>query len=161
MPYGRQDVDFPGAQAGRGESIAEKPSFRNAFKSRRCLVPADGFYEWRKSARGKVPYLIRRPDSTPFAFAGLWEHWKGPSGAIDSYTILTTDANELMRPIHDRMPVIVDPSAFDAWLDPAWRDVEVLKRWLLPAPAESMTAYAVGSRVSNARNEGEDLIEPV
>jgi putative SOS response-associated peptidase YedK len=144
----------------RAETLAEKPSFKGAFRSRRCLVPADGFYEWRKIGGRKVPYLIRRPDGRPFAFAGLWEHWKGPSGAIDSCTIITTSPNELMRPIHDRMPVIVDDEAFDAWLDPGTPS-EALRELLRPAPDGRLVAFPVSTRVNSPSNDDPSLQDVV
>lgn len=151
----------------RAETVAEKPSFRSSFERHRCLIPANGFYEWQAVEEGgrtrKQPWYIRpRQDGEFFAMAGLLAAWKSPEGRdVVSTCVITTGPNEVMAPIHDRMPVLLAPEQFDAWLDPAWRDVEALKRWLLPAPAVSMTAVAVSSRVSNARNEGEDLIEPL
>jgi putative SOS response-associated peptidase YedK len=151
----------------RAETVAEKPSFRSSFERHRCLIPANGFYEWQAVEEGgrtrKQPWYIRpREEGEFFAMAGLLAAWKSPEGQdIVSTCVITTDANELMAPIHDRMPVLLAPQQFDAWLDPAWRDVEALKAWLLPAPVAGMTAYAVSSRVSNARNEGEGLIEPL
>ena len=105
----------------RAETVAEKPAFRGAFRRRRALVPADGFYEWRKREgdRPKQPLLIRRRDGQPFALAGLWEHWRGPEGEVQTCTIVTTAANVVLAPIHDRMPVILDPASYDRWLDPA------------------------------------------
>lgn len=128
----------------RGESAAEKPAFRAAFKTRRCLVPTDGFYEWKKQeGTRKQPYLVRNADGSPFAFAGLWERWTGPEGEIiESCTILTTDANDLTRPIHDRMPVILHPKDYDLWLDPEVKDPALLKPLLRPYPSEEMVAEA-------------------
>jgi putative SOS response-associated peptidase YedK len=142
----------------RAETVGEKPSFRSAFKSRRCLVPADGFYEWRKTSKGKVPYLIRRPTAEPFAFAGLWERWKGPTGAIDSYTIITTDANELMRPLHHRMPVIVDPDGYDAWLDPQSPSAALLEM-LRPEPEGNLVAFPVSTKVNSPTNDDRSIQE--
>jgi putative SOS response-associated peptidase YedK len=151
----------------RAETVAEKPSFRSSFERHRCLIPANGFYEWQAVEEDgrtrKQPWYIRpRADGEFFAMAGLLAAWKSPECQdIVTTCVITTGPNELMVPIHDRMPVLLAPEQFDAWLDPAWRDVEALKAWLQPAPAAGMTAYAVGSRVSNARNEDEDLIEPL
>ena len=119
----------------RGESAAEKPAFRSAFKSKRCLVPADGYYEWKKMNGGqKQPYLARNADGSPFAFAGLWERWQAPEEeeVIESCTILTTDANDLTQPIHHRMPVILKPDCYDLWLDTEVRDPNLLKPLLAP-----------------------------
>jgi putative SOS response-associated peptidase YedK len=109
----------------RSETAAAKPAFRSAMRHRRCLIPADGFYEWKKIGKQKQPYFIRRPDDKPFAFAGLWDRWTDPEGRpLETCTILTTDANELLRPLHNRMPVIVEPADYAAWLDPQLTDPE-------------------------------------
>lgn len=147
----------------RSETVTEKPSFRTAFKRRRCLIPADGFYEWQKQANGKQPMFIRPAESEerPFALAGLWEVWRDPDGsALQSCTILTTTPNELMAPIHDRMPVIVEPEDFDLWLNPE-PDPEQGLHLLRPYPAEKMTAYPVSTVVNNPRNETPDCIQPI
>lgn len=144
----------------RGETVAEKPSFRAAFRARRCIVPTDGFYEWRGTAGRKQPCRIVGADRKPFAFAGLWESWPhGPYGPIESFTIITTQANARLRPIHARMPVILDPADFDAWLDPALSANDALSL-LRPAPDEAVDAYPVSTRVNNVRNDDEACIEP-
>lgn len=147
----------------RAESVASKPSFRSAFRRRRCLIPADGFYEWRKvSAKAKQPYLIGRADWRPFAFAGLWEHWTGPDGGeIESCTIITTEANELLQPLHDRMPVILEPEEYADWLDPAINDAERLQPLLDPYPPDLMALYPVSTTVNNPRNEHPACIKPL
>lgn len=146
----------------RAETVAEKPAFRVAFQRRRCLVLADGFYEWQRSERGKRPMYIRLADGRPFAFAGLWEHWKGADGPpLDSCTILTTEANELMRPIHNRMPVILPPEAYDLWLDPTVRAADSLLPLLRPHPAETMRAFAVSTLVNNPANDDPRCIVPL
>jgi len=144
----------------RAETVAEKPAFRGAFRRRRALVPADGFYEWRKREgdRPKQPLLIRRRDGQPFALAGLWEHWRGPEGEVQTCTIVTTAANAVLAPIHDRMPVILDPAAYDRWLDPARPGAEELLR---PCPDEWLEAFPVGTRVNNVRNDAAELIAPM
>jgi putative SOS response-associated peptidase YedK len=144
----------------RAETVAEKPAFRGAFRERRALVPADGFYEWRKREGGgpKQPLLIRRRDGEPFAFAGLWEHWRGPEGEVETCTILTTEANAALAPIHDRMPVILDPASYDRWLDPAQPRAEEL---LQPCPDEWLEAFPVSTRVNNVRNDVVELIAPM
>jgi putative SOS response-associated peptidase YedK len=145
----------------RAETAATKPAFRAALRRRRCLVPADGFYEWQRLGNQKQPFHMRRQDGQPFALAGLWERWEGPDGCIDSCALLTTTANELMSPIHDRMPVILDPPQFDLWLDPALQDVDLLQGLLRPYPAELMIAYPVPTRVNNARNDDPQCVLPL
>ena len=144
----------------RSETAAEKPSFRAAFKKRRCLIPATGFYEWKREGKVKQPFHIHMQDGTPFALAGLWERWEPPGGEpIESSAILTTSPNELMRPIHDRMPVIVDPKEYALWLDPQVSDAQRLTPLLAPYASERMTAVAVSRWVNNARNEGPRCLE--
>jgi putative SOS response-associated peptidase YedK len=145
----------------RAESVADKPAFRAAFRRRRCLVAADGFYEWRRTGGKKQPYFIRLAEDRPFAFAGLWESWEGPEhSALDTCTLITTDANELMRPIHDRMPVILSPEHYARWLDPALQKPEHLQPLLRPYPSDAMLAYPVSSHVNNPRNEDAGCIAP-
>jgi putative SOS response-associated peptidase YedK len=146
----------------RAETLSEKPSFRAAFKRRRCLVVADGFYEWQPRERGKQPFYIQLEDHQPFGFAGLWEHWQSPDGSeIESCTIITTEANDLMRPIHDRMPVILNRSNFDAWLDPSIQSGDQLYPLLRPYAAEAMQAYPVSTAVNSPRNDTAVCLEPV
>jgi putative SOS response-associated peptidase YedK len=146
----------------RSETAAEKPSFRKAFKERRCLIPADGFYEWQKTNGGKQPYHLKMRDGRLFAFAGLWESWKGDEeGEIRSCTILTTDANDLVGEVHHRMPVILPPETYDLWLDPAVREAEQLLSVLLPYPTEDMEAYPVSRRVNNPSNDEPGCVESV
>jgi len=136
----------------RAETVAEKPSFRKPFKQRRCLVLADGFYEWQKEGRVKQPYYIRLKSERPFAFAGLWDHWASADGnTIETCALLTTEPNELMAPIHHRMPVILNPDTYDDWLDPDQQDVERLATLLGSYPAEKMMANPVSRIVNNAR----------
>lgn len=143
----------------RAETVEEKPSFRSAFRHRRCLVIADGFYEWQRQDRKKQPFYFRLQDGRPFAFAGLWEHWEAPGGeAIESCTILTTEANELLRPIHDRMPVILAPKDYDLWLDPTVQKLEPLQQLLCPYQSEAMTSYAVSTQVNNPANNSAECI---
>ena len=146
----------------RAETVAQKPAFRSAFRHRRCLIAADGFYEWHVEADGhKQPYFIYLEDHAPFAFAGLWEHWERDGKSLDSCSIIVTTANDRMRPIHDRMPVILAPEAFDAWMDPTVSQPEVLQPLLAPYPAESMRLHPVTTAVNNPRHEGPTLIEAV
>lgn len=143
----------------RGETVHEKPSFRAALKKRRCLVPVNGFYEWRKVGAGKQPVFIHRQDGAPFAIAGLYELWKGPDGApVQTATLITTTPNALMEPIHDRMPVILDPADYELWLDPGVQDGDALRHLITPCPADALEAYEVGKAVNNPRNQGPELI---
>jgi len=150
----------------RAEGLAESNAFRRAFERRRCIVPADGFYEWRTvpGQRKKQPVYIRRADGEPMAMAGLWEVWtpEGDKAApLYTCTIVTGDPNELVSPIHDRMPVILPPSAWDAWLDRQNGDLDALQRLLVPAPAEVFSAWSVGTDVNTVGNDGPHLIEPL
>lgn len=143
----------------RAETLSEKPSFRSAFKYRRCLVLADGFYEWQQLGGKKQPHYIHQ-DGQIIAFAGLWEHWQGQDGnSIDSCTILTTAANERLQPIHHRMPVILDPQAYDRWLDPTIHSAEALQPLLHPA-ALSLTVTPVSRRVNNPAFNDPECIAP-
>jgi putative SOS response-associated peptidase YedK len=143
----------------RAETAAAKPAFRDAFFRRRCLVLADGFYEWRKLAGRKQPYYVRMTDARPFAFAGLWERWDKGEQPVQSCTILTTDANELMQPIHDRMPVILDAPDYQSWLDPTRHESAELEPCLRPFPSERLTAYPVGNQVNNARFDDKSCVQ--
>ncbi len=143
----------------RSETVAEKPSFRRAFRERRCLILADGFYEWQKTDDGKQPYYIRMKDGSPFAFAGLWESWRGNGKQTRSCTILTTDANDLVGEIHHRMPVILPPEDYELWLAPDVREAEPLHTLLRPYPSEAMEAYPVSRFVNRPANDGERCIE--
>jgi len=147
----------------RAETLAEKPSFRSAFKKRRCLILADGFYEWRKNPDGKTktPMYIHLKGHTPFAFAGLWESWRSPEEkTILSCAIITTTPNALMEKIHDRMPVILKPNAYEAWLDPAEASPFALLDVLKPYPASHMTAYPVSKAVNRPENDSPEAIAP-
>jgi putative SOS response-associated peptidase YedK len=142
----------------RSETAADKPTFRAAFKRRHCLVPATGFYEWRGAGKHKLPVHFK-PVSGFFAFAGLWETWQDGALSLETCTILTTTANELVRPFHDRMPVILDPGDFAAWLIPSGekeRDLQLFR----PYPTEAMTAAAANPWVNDARHEGPKCLEP-
>lgn len=144
----------------RAESLREKPAFRNLLSRRRCLVPADGFYEWKQKGKAKQPWRILLCSGEPFFFAGLWDEWRAPEGqSHHSFTIITTEANELMAPIHDRMPAILGPSEAEQWL--RLPDVEDALALLRPYPAEFMTAYPVPAAVGNVRNDSPELIEAV
>ena len=146
----------------RAETVAEKPAFRNALKKRRCLVLADGYYEWQKTPVGKRPYRIIMNSGEPFAMAGLWETWKDLQGnVIPSCTIITTAANDFLSPIHDRMPVILPRESEGMWLEPGVEDPDSLTDILTPNSSEGMDAYEVSTLVNYARNDGPDVIARV
>lgn len=143
----------------RAETLAEKPSFRGLLRGKRCLVVADGFYEWQAEGKSKTPMYITLQDGQPFAFAGLWDLWKSPDGRqIQSCTIVTTEPNELMAPIHNRMPAILRPKAYEDWLNPQLRDEQVLTHLLKPYPTELMKARAVSKLVNNPRNDVAEIL---
>lgn len=152
----------------RSETVADKPSFREAFRKRRCLIPADGFYEWRMEDGRKQPFRIGMKGGAPFAFAGLWERWCATVAStgiaegetVETFTIITSPANDKLRPIHARMPVILPPETFDRWLDAA-NDAAGLLSLLGPYPAEPMAFYRVGTAVNNARNDDPSCIAPL
>ena len=144
----------------RAETVSEKPSFRKAFKVRRCLILADGFYEWQKTDNGKQPYHVKMEDDSPFAFAGLWETWGKNGEEVRSATIITTDANDLMKEIHHRMPVILPPEDYGMWLDPDFDEKEALTSLLKPYPADAMEAYPVSRRVNKPSNNEPSVVEP-
>ena len=145
----------------RADTVAVKPAFRSAFKKGRCLIVADGFYEWKKIGSTKQPFFVRLKDDEPFAFAGLSEHWHRGDQVIDSATIITTEGNEVMEGIHDRMPVILSPNDYDLWLEPDFHGQGKLLEMLKPYPAEEMTAYPVSTVVNNPRNEMKECVEVV
>src|SRR5215212_12176855 len=145
----------------RAETITEKASYKNAFKKRRCLVVADGFYEWQNVGDSKRPVYIRLKSGKPFGFAGLYEVWHSPEDEeLVSCAIITTEANELMRPIHERMPVIIPKVREDEWLNPATEDKALLLELLKPYPASEMEAYPVSKRVNSPQNNSADCIKP-
>jgi len=149
----------------RAETAARKPAFREALRRRRCLVAADGFYEWTGPRGARRPTWFRRPDGGVFAIAGLWERWRPQADAEASQervtcTLLTTEANAAVRPFHDRMPVLLDPRDYDRWLDPDARDAAEVSALLVPAPPDALEARPVSSRVNDARREGPACVEP-
>lgn len=145
----------------RAETAATKPSFRRAFKTQRCLIVADGFYEWQADGRHKQPWYIQLANGQPFSFAGLWEHWDKAGTSVESCTVLTCSANQLMQPIHDRMPVILPPEHEATWLDPAEHDTARLSKLLKPFPAAAMTARRVAALVNSPQHETAACIEPL
>jgi putative SOS response-associated peptidase YedK len=147
----------------RSETLAAKPSFRSAFRRRRCLVPADGYYEWQRSGPVKQPYYVSLGDGRPFGMAGLWEAWRDPATGepLESCCIITTTPAPAIAHVHERMPVILPPEAFDEWLDPANAATDRLARLLVPCVDPALAARPVSRRVNDARNEGADLVEPL
>lgn len=161
IPFFAKDMKM-GARMinARSETVASKPSFRAAFKRRRCLVPADGFYEWRKEGGEKFPFHIHMADYKVFAMAGLYERWKNPEGGVvESCTVLTTEPNEEMKPIHDRMPVILAPEDWDLWLDPGVESADLIQPLLTPWEGDKLLPQSVTKFVNNARHEGPECLE--
>jgi putative SOS response-associated peptidase YedK len=147
----------------RGETLAEKPSFRGSYKYHRCLILADGFYEWKvqPGTKVKVPYFIHMKNRQPFAFAGLWDEWHSPDGSqIRSCTIVTIEPNDLMASIHNRMPVILPSDAYTQWIDPAVRTPDSLQALIKPYPAEEMAAYPVSTLVNSPQNDRPECVVP-
>ena len=147
----------------RSETLAEKPSFRNAFRRRRCLVLADGYYEWQRSGAAKQPYFIAFDDGQPFGMAGLWERWRDPASGepLESCCVVTTAPAAAIAHVHDRMPAIVPPEAYAEWLDPTNEATDRLARLLQPCQRADLRARPVSSRVNDARHQGADLVEPI
>ena len=158
----RSDPKAAGFTNARSESLTEKPSFRNAFKSRRCIVPASGFFEWKTEGKNKLPHYFYRKDEKPLLFAGIYEPWSMPdSKAAGTFAIITTAPNELIAPIHDRMPVILPWEIAPLWIDPAEENLEKMQSLLQPLPAELMAMYPVSMEVNSSRAQGHQLIQPV
>lgn len=146
----------------RAETAAQKPAFAEALKKRRCLIPADGFYEWQKTAKAKQPYCFTLSDEGVFAFAGLWERWKDAAGnPVETCSILTTTPNRLVEDLHNRMPVILRPEDYELWLDPGEQRVESVAELLKPFDSARMKRYAVSTRVNNVNNDDAECIEPI
>lgn len=145
----------------RGETLTQKPSFRPAFKKRRCLIAADGFYEWKGTGKSKQPYYVQIQEGGVLGFAGLWEYWQGPEGDnIESCTIITTSPNELVKEVHDRMPVILPPGHYETWLQDS-STAESLQKLLVPYPADKMKMYQVSTEVNNPQNDQATCLVPV
>jgi putative SOS response-associated peptidase YedK len=146
----------------RAETASTKPAFRDALNSRRCLIPADGFYEWQKTGKAKQPYCFEVNEGELFAFAGLWDRWKDPSGQlVKSCSILTTTPNAVTQAVHDRMPVILDPDAYDLWLDPGMTDTGTASELLKPYDARLMRCFSVSTRINSVANDDEECCSPV
>lgn len=145
----------------RAETVAEKPSFRKAFKQQRCLILADGFYEWKREGKAKQPYYIHMKGNRPFVFAGLWDQWKqGDDTSLESCAMITTGPNQVMEPIHNRMPVILHPDDYLFWLDPAMQNSQALGALLKPYPGDDMEAYPISPLVNNPRNDNPLCLQP-
>lgn len=162
IPYWAKDTSIgPRMINARSESAADLPAFRDALRSRRCLIAADGFYEWKKLGKEKQPYCFALQDDGIFAFAGLWDRWKSPQGrVIETCSILTTSANELVRDIHDRMPVILPTDVYDLWLDPGFTRHEGIVDLLKPLPAGAMKKFPVSTRLNDVKNEDAECAAP-
>jgi putative SOS response-associated peptidase YedK len=159
IPSWAKDAKFAPINA-RSETAADKPTFRHAMRKRRCLIPSDGFYDWMKTGKHKQPFTFRLHGDKTFAFAGLWERWEGPAGPVNTCCILTTNANDLVRPAHDRMPVMLERPNFEQWLDPAEQDADVLAWMLRPYRADAMRAYPVSPLVNSPKNDDARCLEP-
>ncbi len=163
VPYWSKDIKIGYSTINaKAEGIDTRPAFREPFQRRRCLVPLDSFYEWQKIGNERQPYAVALSDRRLMAMAGLWDNWRSPAGErLRSFTIVTTTPNALLAPLHDRMPVILDPEAWPLWLGEATADPDKLKALLAPYPAEKMAAWPVSKRVGNVKNNDPSLLEPV
>lgn len=163
VPYWSKDIKIGYSTINaKAEGIDTRPAFREPFQRRRCLVPLDSFYEWQKIGNERQPFAVALSDRRLMAMAGLWDNWRSPAGErLRSFTIVTTTPNPLLAPLHDRMPVILDPEAWPLWLGEAPADADKLKALLAPYPAEKMAAWPVSKRVGNVKNNDPSLIEPV
>jgi putative SOS response-associated peptidase YedK len=161
VPHWNTDRKPVGFVNARAETAHEKPAFRDPFRHRRCLVPADGFFEWKTVGKKKRPYFIRPAGGGLFVYAGVWDRWAGPDGPLDTVAVLTVPANELLRPLHDRMPAVVGSEHFTTWLDPKEARPAKLLSLLKPYPADRMEMWPVGERVNAVAAEGRDLLTPV
>jgi putative SOS response-associated peptidase YedK len=146
----------------RAETVDTKPAFKESLEQRRCLIPADGFYEWKRNGTNKQPYCFELKEREPFAFAGLWDCWRAPDGTLlETCTILTTTPNQLLADVHDRMPVILSPANYDLWLDPGFRDTATTTGMLKPFEAERMRRYVVSERINNTSNDDPECSQPI
>jgi putative SOS response-associated peptidase YedK len=164
IPFWARDLKkIPIMNNARAETVADKPMFKYAFRERRCLIPASGFFEWKAQGKAKQPYFISAKDGMPFSFAGIWGSWTATDTGetIDSCTIITTECNELMQPIHDRMPVILAQEDWETWLDPENKTDKPLLNLLKPYDAQQMQVWPVSSAVGKVANQGEQLIQPL
>lgn len=163
VPFWAKESDIGNKMINaRAETVDTKPTFKHCFRQQRYLILADGFYEWKRNGKSKIPYRFTVPDREAFGFAGIWDAWKNPAGTV-LYTcaIITTEANKLMQPIHDRMPVILEQDKESIWLDTELQDLKKLKELLVPYPAEQMAAYQVSDFVNSTRHDSIACIQPV
>ncbi len=162
IPFWAKDISIGSSMINcRSETAASKPAFREPLEKRRCLIPADGFYEWKRAAKAKQPFCFQLDDESVFAFAGIWDRWKDAAGnRIESFSILTTTPNAVTVDVHDRMPVILPPDAYDLWLDPGFTDIAAVSDMLKPFDAKLMKKFAVSSRVNAAANDDPTVCEP-
>lgn len=160
IPHWNTDPTHEGHVNARSETVAQKPSFRDAFRSRRCLVPASGFYGWKPGIKRKQPYYFR-PTSGVFVCAGIWDRWEAPEGFVETVSVLTMPANDLVKPMDERMPVIVSKEHFAAWLDPNDKHPEKMLTLLKPYPAEQMECWPVSTRVNSPEEDDPDLLTPI
>jgi len=162
VPHFAREIAGPPLFNARAETLSHRPAFRDGFRRRRCLVPADGFYEWRAVSGRRQPFHQRRVDGAPFAMAGLYDDWRsGTDEPVASCTVITTKANALLAPLHERMPVILAASDWDAWLDPERYDMDALSALLRPAPEEGWVSYAVDTAVNRAKHDAPSNVEPL
>jgi putative SOS response-associated peptidase YedK len=163
IPHWAKDINVGFANINaKAEGIENRPAFRDAFERRRCLVPVDNFYEWKKTATGKQPYAVALADRSLMALAGLWENWRSPAGEwVRSFAVITTTPNELCAELHNRMPVVLGPEAWPVWLGEEPADLRQLKALLAPYPSEGMTCWPVSTRVGSVKNNDASLIEPI
>ncbi len=161
IPFWNADPKHTGFVNARAETAPVKPAFRDPFRWRRCLVPADGFFEWKTSGKKKRPYFFRKAGGGMFVYAGVWDRWKGPNGLVETVTVLTVSANDLVKPLHDRMPAIISEGQFSAWLDPNESRPSRLLPLLQPYPVERMEKWAVSERVNSTTSDDADLLTSV
>lgn len=164
VPFWAKDIKIGSRSINaRSETAASKPMFRDSFKKHRCLIPADGFYEWERKAKGKLPHYIHGEDGSPLPLAGLWSSWRDPETdeRLLTCTILTGSPNELMEPIHDRMPIIIPETDWERWLDPGYRNTDALQALMAPYPADAMAEYPVSTLVNKVANNTADLLTPL
>jgi putative SOS response-associated peptidase YedK len=162
IPFWAKDVKIGYKMINaRAETIDEKPMYKGLFKKQRCLILADGFYEWKKTGNEKHPYRFQMISGKPFAFAGLWDRWSNGDQSFITCSIITTTPNEITKEVHDRMPVILPPDAYQMWLEPDMKDTDYLKSLLQPYPADEMDAYEISTLVNSPKNDNPSILKPI